>query len=182
MSAYEDTRLAARFAALATDPLPADWEDVLERAGEGQRGRRRLADPLQRRRRGRLVVIVAVALVVVVGAASALAVRAGFHLGIVGLAPVGATPSAPTSGELVLKFMFGHTPGDPGRFTVDVYADGRMIWSRFGDPSTGYLEQRLTPEGVELLRAEVRSTGLVDHDLNLWGDVGLRLDQASRDR
>ena len=33
--------------------------------------------------------------------------------------------------------------------------------------STGLLERRLTPEGVELVRAEVVSTGLVDHDLHL---------------
>jgi len=120
--------------------------------------------------------------VVVVGAASALAVRAYvLDQGIVGLPPVGATPSAPKSGELVLGFTFGHTFEDPGRFTVSVYADGRMITERVGDysrtdeyrNSTGLLERRLTPEGVELVSAEVISTGLVDHDLHLTSGEGL---------
>ena len=42
-----------------------------------------------------------------------------------------------------------------------VLADGRLIWQKFEDLpeganslSTGLLEQRLTPEGVELMRAE----------------------------
>jgi hypothetical protein len=179
MSTYDDTLLVARFAALAPEPLAGDWEDILDRAGRVREGRRRFADSLQSRRRRRLVVLAAVAFVVVLGAASALAVRA-FVLdqGIVGLAPVGATPSTPKSGELVLSFGFGHTFGDPGRFTVSVYADGRMITERLGDPSgegnpTGLLEQRLTPEGVELVRAEVISTGLVDHDLHLTSGEGL---------
>jgi hypothetical protein len=100
-------------------------------------------------------------------------------VGLVGLPPEGATPSTPSRGELVLGFMFGHSGGDPGRFSVYVYADGRLIWQRLGggedayaiEYSTGLLEQRLTPEGVELVRAEVLSTGLFDHDRNL-GYVG----------
>jgi hypothetical protein len=47
-----------------------------------------------------------------------------------------------------------------------VYADGRLIWHRYRDDPkganavwTGFLEQRLTPEGVELLRSEVVSLG-----------------------
>ncbi len=43
-----------------------------------------------------------------------------------------------------------------------MYADGRIIWSRFGripegasELTSGYLEQRLTPDGAELLRSEV---------------------------
>jgi hypothetical protein len=155
---------------LPSEPEPAGWDDVLSRSRmhEG-------------RRRRRVVVLAAVALVVVVGAASAFAVRAFFHQGIVGLPPVGATPSTPTRGELVLRFAFGRGMGDAGRFVVAVYADGRMIWSRIGDysrtdeyrNSTGFLERRLTPEGVELVRDEVRSSGLVDHDLHLWGGSGL---------
>jgi hypothetical protein len=100
-------------------------------------------------------------------------------VGVVGLPPEGATPSTPRRGELVLGFMFGHSGGDPGRFVVQVYADGRLIWERLGggeddyaiEYSTGLLEQRLTPEGVELVKAEVLSTGLFDHDRNL-GYVG----------
>ena len=36
-----------------------------------------------------------------------------------------------------------------------LYADGRRVWIQ----NAGYLEQRLTPEGVELLRSEALSTG-----------------------
>jgi hypothetical protein len=179
MSTYDDTRLVARFAALAPEPLAGDWDDILARAGRVPKSRRRFADSLQSRRRRQLVVLVAIALLVVVGAASALAVRA-FVLdqGIVGLAPVGATPSTPKRGELVLDFTFAHTLGDPGRFQVLLYADGRLISERLGDPSgegdaTGLLEQRLTPGGVDLVRAEVMSTGLVDHDLHLTSGEGL---------
>ena len=111
MSKYDDTLLAARFAALAPEPLPGDWADVVGRVG-ARKGRRRFADSLQSRRRRYLVVLAAVALVVVVGAASALAVRAYvLDQGIVGLPPVGATPSVPKSGELVLGSRSG-TPSE----------------------------------------------------------------------
>jgi hypothetical protein len=89
--------------------------------------------------------------------------------GFVGLPPVGATPSAPDSGELVIQYSvetddLEHSDGGRGW----VYADGRLItlpdrpraanrWS------SGFLEQRLTPEGVELLRSEIVSTGLFKH-------------------
>lgn len=100
------------------------------------------------------------------------------RVGLVGLAPEGAKPSLPTKGELVVGFSFGHTMGDPGRFQVFVYADGRLIWQRIGDRSTGaystgLLEQHLTPEGVELIRAEVISTGLFAHDRHLTSGQGL---------
>jgi hypothetical protein len=89
------------------------------------------------------------------------------RVGLVGLAPEGAKSSLPTKGELVLSFGFRHTMGDPGRFTVSVYADGRVIWQRLSNPARGLLERRLTTEGVELVRAEVLATGLLDHDLHL---------------
>ena len=95
-------------------------------------------------------------------------------VGIVGLAPAGATPSLPQRGEPVLSFMFGHTPGgDPGRFNGTVYEDGRIVWQRL-DPSTpGIIEQRLSPEGVDLVVAEAMSTGLFDGDLYLTNHHGL---------
>jgi hypothetical protein len=115
------------------------------------------------------------------------------RVGLVGLAPKGATPSLPKQGELVLDFAFGHTLGDQGRFNLFMYADGRLIWQRIGDysrtdeyaNSTGFLERRLTPEGVELVRAAVISTGLVDHDLHLESGQGLyygRIDFRTGDR
>jgi hypothetical protein len=105
-------------------------------------------------------------------------------VGLVGLPPKSATPSSPARGELVFSLVFGHSGGDPGRFGVHVYEDGRVIRERLGDvpggvdypdEPTGLVEQRLTPEGVELLRSEVLSTGLVDQDLHLTALHGLFL-------
>jgi hypothetical protein len=78
------------------------------------------------------------------------------RVGFVGLPPVGAPPSSPERGQLVLSY-FG--PRFTHWYQVWVYEDGRLIWQREGDLreganeyATGFLEQRLTPEGVELLR------------------------------
>jgi hypothetical protein len=91
-------------------------------------------------------------------------------VGLVGVPQQGAGRSAPARGELVLSLMFGHSGGDPGRFSVHVYRDGRLIWERLGGGedehaiaySTGLLQQRLTPKGIELLMDEALSTGLLD--------------------
>jgi hypothetical protein len=129
-------------------PGSADWDDVMSRAGTHQGRRRR-----------RLVVLAAV-LLMAVGTASAFGVRALIlDKGFVGLPPEGATPSTPESGELVLSY-FGPEPTGRGS-GVWLYTDGRLIWR--SERSTGFLEQRLTPEGVELLRSEVVST-LLGHD------------------
>ena len=99
--------------------------------------------------------------------------------GIVGLPPEGATPSSSARGQQVLHFWFGHTPGDAGRFSLYAYADGRRARRPPGLPRAaarspvGYLEQRLTSEGVDLVLAEVLSTGLLDHDRALEGSLGL---------
>ena len=127
-------------------------------------------------RRG-LLALVAAALVVAVGTASAIGGVRSFILdrGFIGLPPHGATPSAPESGELVLLWSGDSaTHATPRANWFDapfvearVYADGRMIWWRDGqvpegasERMSGYLEQRLTPAGVELLRSEV--VGLLD--------------------
>ena len=98
--------------------------------------------------------------------------------GIVGLPTPGATPSAPEHGRLVLYLEGG------GPFTaVWVYADGRLIWGDVGnlpagtptEGATGFVEQHLTPAGVEFLRTQVISTGLFEDDLALLrgpGDPG----------
>jgi hypothetical protein len=95
----------------------------------------------------------------------------GVPVGSVGLPPEGATPSTPERGSLVLSSVFGHTPGDPGRVELYLYEDGRLITRQLAgggiERTTGFLEQRLTPEGVELLRSEALSTGLFDRDLGL---------------
>ena len=153
-------------------------------ADDGLEGLRRRRD--RRRRNERIIagvvgmaVFAAAVLVVTSGAPSdrrptpggtspTVAPRYPGQVGLVGLAPKGATPSSPSTGEFVLEFTFGHTGGDHGRFGGHLYADGRLIWHRNGDPSgkgdpTGLIEQRLTPEGVELVLSEVFSTGLFDH-------------------
>ena len=45
-----------------------------------------------------------------------------------------------------------------------LYADGRLISSRLVPDSPGFVEQRLTPAGVERVRSEFLSTGLFDSD------------------
>ena len=96
-------------------------------------------------------------------------------MGFVGLPPEGATPSTPEGGELVVWIWACGTPAEPGGRISDpseidtlpplgkllVLADGRLIWQKYEDLpeganrlSTGLLEQRLTPEGVELMRSE----------------------------
>ncbi|MGH3084960.1 MAG: hypothetical protein ACRDNP_13090, partial [Gaiellaceae bacterium] len=100
-----------------------------------------------------------------VAATSAFATRALLlDKGFIGLPPEGATPSTPENGELVLHY-FGPNPGQHGKSRVWVYADGRVISLRdapvpvgANEWSTGFLEQRLSPEGVERLRSEVASS------------------------
>ena len=70
--------------------------------------------------------------------------------GFIGLPPVGATPSAPESGELVLIGweQRDHARTDPGGFPraplvrAWVYADGRMIWSRGEGPLSRFPRAR----------------------------------------
>jgi len=90
------------------------------------------------------------------------------------------TPSTPESGDLVLGF-YGYSQAQGGAAArVWVYADGRVIWDRrrtdqktslpsegANELISGFLEQRLTPEGVALLRSEAIATGLFDHSLDL---------------
>jgi hypothetical protein len=110
------------------------------------------------------------------------------RVGFVGLPPDGATPSAPERGELVLSLAGRSTTDRGGQLfqnglpliRIWVYADGRLIWDKEGDlpegandVTTGFLEQRLTPEGVELMRSEIVSTGLFGHDLTLLSRQGV---------
>ncbi|HSF60644.1 MAG TPA: hypothetical protein VLA69_03040 [Gaiellaceae bacterium] len=143
--------------------------------------------PAPKRRRGggrrRVVALVAAVLVVAVGTASAIGGVRDFFLdrGFIGLPPQGATPSAPESGELVLQWE-GRSATLDGAPVVRawVYADGRIIWSQTASRSgpipeganeltSGYLEQSLTPDGVELLQSEV--VGLLDRSRALLETV-----------
>jgi hypothetical protein len=79
-----------------------------------------------------------------------------FSVGPNGLPPEGATPSEPLRGESVMS-----DGGIHPAYAVTLYADGRLIWYRAKWPNPGpygptpsrVIEQRLTPEGVELLRS-----------------------------
>ena len=113
------------------------------------------------------------------------------RVGFIGLPPEGVEPSTPERGELAV--------GLGGRSTIDggplndlrLYADGRLIWRKEGyfphganSSTTGYLEQRLTPEGIERMRSEILATGLFVRDLSLksssfgliWGWARVRRD------
>jgi hypothetical protein len=91
-----------------------------------------------------------------------------------GFPPVGVKASTPTTGRLVL----GLRPTATTQWNV--YADGRIIWQKWtpsGDATvvpkgarrldTGYIQQRLTLRGVQLLRSKVLATGLFEHNLML---------------
>lgn len=91
-----------------------------------------------------------------------------------GFPPVGVKASTPTTGTLVL----GLRPTADTQWNV--YADGRIIWQRWtpsGDATvipkgarrldTGYVQQRLTLQGVQLLQSKILATGLFEHDLRL---------------
>jgi hypothetical protein len=169
-------------------PGTADWDDVMSRAHVRQGHRRR-----------HLVALAVVALVVV-GTASAVCVKTLIlNDGSTALPPEGATPSTPATGELVAHYYGRPYPDNPTMspwsccpvHQVWVYADGRLIWrdeagpvgvaDAAGEVRTGFLEQRLTPEGLELLRSKLISTGLFDRDRHLlhsrpffWGLMQVR--------
>ena len=124
MSMYDDSELSGRFAALAPEPVSGNWDEVLDRAGMARNGRQRFersrAVPGRRRR----LVVVLAALAVATAAATAgwaIVREVVLHKSFIGLPPVGATRSAPESGELVIQYW----ANIQGR--VWVYADGRLI-------------------------------------------------------
>jgi hypothetical protein len=161
---------------LPATPGAADWDDVMSRSAAFQSHRRR-----------RLVVLAVAALVTVVGSAAAVGSVRDFVLdrGFICFPPQGATPSAPESGELVVaggarSATLARGPNAGGQYVgplvrLWVYADGRVVWDRreqrvpegAKEFTSGLLEQRLTREGVELVRSEVVASGLFDRDLTL---------------
>jgi hypothetical protein len=64
------------------------------------------------------------------------------------LPPQGTPPSTPANGELLLE-----DGGIHPWWAVQVYADGRVIWLREVTVGYGWLERRLNPEGIELVRS-----------------------------
>lgn len=79
-----------------------------------------------------------------------------------GLPPEDATPSTPLRGELVVN-MWSHVDSDDW-FSLYLYEDGRLIWLDGPHPetTTGWVQQRLSPEGVALVHDEIVATGLFD--------------------
>jgi hypothetical protein len=111
---------------------------------------------------------------------------------VIDLPPEGAPPSSPEHGELVLYVDGRGIAADRALTRMYLYADGRLIWWREGDLSAGatghdILEQRLTPEGVELMRSEMIASGLFDGRFGyvggqadpdppaFWGSMGVRI-------
>ena len=154
-----------------SDELPPGWRVRLKKPQVDEQAARLH----QGRGRRRVVALAVAVLVVVVGTASAFGGVRAFFLDrdFIGLAPLGSTPSTPESGELEIFYWVDRgAPGEAeeGRSLNWVYADGRLLSlgrdfpaaaSRF---SSGVLEQRLTPEGLELLRSEILSTGPFGHE------------------
>jgi hypothetical protein len=166
-----------------SDPVSHLKRELLA-AAERQQGHTVLVPKSRRRwlerfravpgRRRRLVFVLAAVVLATAATTAGWAIvhEVVLHKGFIGLPPVGATPSAPESGELVIQYRFDTEdiePADGGRGWV--YADGRLITLREKSDlpeaanrwSSGFLEQRLTPEGVELVRSEIVSTGLFEH-------------------
>jgi hypothetical protein len=76
-------------------------------------------------------------------------------VGFIGLPPLGAAPSGLGSTELLDTYWLPNTPFKGAAY---LYADGRLIWFEYttgNEPygSTGYLEQRLSADGVEMVQA-----------------------------
>jgi hypothetical protein len=102
--------------------------------------------------------------------------------------PVAGTPvSLPTEGRVLLDI----TPDSESGYEWHVYADGRVIWQRWnssGDPlvipegadplHTTFVQQRLTPQGVQLLTSKVleigQAVGFFSHDVGLVNSAGGR--------
>jgi hypothetical protein len=110
--------------------------------------------------------------------------------------PPGIEASTPSTGEVIVSFYAEDVSGSGRshweRISIDVYADGRIIWSRCSSTeskdddhpidwtgtdegcvlpptvdasdglSTGWVQQRLTTEAVEVLRTELLATGLFE--------------------
>jgi hypothetical protein len=125
-------------------------------------------------------VVAATALTAVAAASPAaprqriVATQEGHPTHFAGFPPDGVKASTPTTGRLVL----GLRPTATTEWNV--YADGRIIWQKWtpaGDATvvprgarrldTGYVRQRLTLRGVQLLRSEILATGLFEHNLML---------------
>jgi hypothetical protein len=167
-------------------PPPTDVMDALVRRRDRKRRNQRIAAGVV----GIAVFVAAVGIVMTVGSSQHQPTPGAetgpverkpvsiAHLQRIGfvIPPQGASPSTPERGNIALK------KGD----TLYVYEDGRVIWWQQGVP--GRFEQRLTPEGVNLLRSGAVDLGFHGVGLGFSGvpfgyDPGLGLpDSAWEDR
>jgi hypothetical protein len=79
------------------------------------------------------------------------------------LEPAPVEPPISESGEVV--FSFKSWGPEPDSAEVVVTADGRVIWKT--DEEVGFVQQRLSAEGVERIRSRLLSAGLFGGDLAL---------------
>jgi hypothetical protein len=87
--------------------------------------------------------------------------------GFDGLPPDGTTPSDPLQGEVLVR-----DGGIHPWWKVYVYTDGRVIWLHEGWAGNRWLERRLTPEGVDLLRSRPDLAGRIRAlPATAWGDT-----------
>jgi hypothetical protein len=106
--------------------------------------------------------------------------RAGTIARFAGLPPVGVKASTPTTGRPEIGFSLTGPRAGAETTTWYVYADGRFVWQKWSPPGdatvvptgakkldTGYVQQRLTLSGVQLLRSKILATGLFEHNLKL---------------
>ena len=154
------------------DPVPCDVDDAVIKEAKRRARRRRWGYG------GVVAVVLATAAAFVTWDATsspAISPPAGF----LGLPPERAVPSSPPTGELVVEI-----PTENVR--IWVFADGRMISMRMNSAArgipglansstSGFLEQHLTPSGVEALRSYV-----IDHAGDLVEET-LTVDQRVRD-
>jgi hypothetical protein len=164
-------------------PLDLELESILRRRDRKRRNQRIAAGVV-----GIAVFVVAIWIVTSVGSLdrSETSVVPGGDVsgptvdpfsGFNGLPPEGASTSEPLLGELVMTDSGTHP-----RFSVNVYADGRLIWFRQdqGEYPNAWIEQRLTPAGVHLLVSGVLPLGVQFEDPGeqlpayVWEDPELR--------
>ena len=91
--------------------------------------------------------------------------------GLVGFPRPGASPSGlERASELGGFQVFGGR--SPYRGSARLYADGRFVWYLFHGPgntkSTGYIEQRLTPYGIQILVNQPAGTSQDPWNLEKW--------------
>jgi hypothetical protein len=104
---------------------------------------------------------------------------------IPGLPPRGSLPTDPRRGSLALS-LAGNLDWIPRN--IWLFEDGRLIWDYLdppvpSGPSIGLYQQRLTPSGVEYLRAAALATGLFENDMALRKEgpyLGITVDDGER--